>query len=60
MRSLPPTNNMQYHAYKIVKYVNVKSSIIAPAFNNVGYGIQYHFPVGANTLIELKIIVPIK
>ena len=60
MRALPPSNNMQYNAYKVVKYINVKSSIIAPAYYKMGYGIQYHFPLDAKSLLEFKIIVPLK
>jgi len=58
--TLPPSNNMQYNAYIVVKYIDVQRSIVAPAFGKLGYGIQYKTPLDVNSLIEFKFIIPIK
>ena len=43
-RSLPATSkDLPYDAYKVLTPLNVKSSVIAPAFGQPGGGIQYLF-----------------
>lgn len=58
MRSLPPNNSRQYNSYLIVKPIEVKSSIAAPWFNQIGLGIQYKFPINFEQMIQKGIIIP--
>lgn len=60
MRSLPPYNSTQYNAYSVVKPIYVKSSVVAPWFGKIGMGIQYKFPLSFSTMLDMKIIIPLK
>jgi hypothetical protein len=59
MRALPPGNTGAYNAFKVMKPFEVQSSIVSPAFNQLGLGKQYVSPVNMDTLIKRGIIVPI-
>jgi len=59
MRALPPDNTGPYNAYKVLKPFEVRSSVIAPAYGDMGFGIQYLAPVNVNTLLKRGIIAPI-
>lgn len=52
-RALPYIENQNaYHKYKVLKQIdNVTISKIAPAFNEIGGGLQYELP---NSIKELK------
>ena len=57
MRALPyGTDLSNYHQYEVIKPFEVEKSIIAPAFDNIGLGIQYRSPVSVDTLLKRGII----
>ena len=60
MRALPPNNAMQYNSYLIVKPIEVRSSVVAPWFGKIGYGMQYRLPRTINDLLKRGIIIPLK
>ncbi|WP_346320974.1 DUF6443 domain-containing protein [Chitinophaga sp. YIM B06452] len=60
MRALPPDNTGVPNAYKVMKPFEVQSSVIAPAFNQIGLGTQYLSPVNVSTLLKRGIIAPIQ
>ena len=61
MRALPPNANKSlYSSYRVVKPFPVRSSTIAPAFGQMGFGKQYLSPVSAEILLKRGIIVPRK
>jgi len=60
MRALPPNNAMQYNSYLIVKPIEVRSSVVAPWFGKIGYGVQYRLPRTINDLLKRGIIIPLK
>lgn len=47
-----------YKAYVVMKPFEVKSSVIAPAFGKLGFGIQFRTIVNAEILIKHGIIKP--
>ncbi|WP_237397878.1 MULTISPECIES: TNT domain-containing protein [unclassified Gilliamella] len=61
MRALPPSSNKSaYNVYRVIKPFEVKESIIAPAFNQIGLGTQYLSPVSVKTLLKKGIIEIVK
>ncbi|WP_317231450.1 glycohydrolase toxin TNT-related protein [Epilithonimonas zeae] len=42
MRALPPGNTGMYNAFEVIKPFSVQSSNIAPAFGQIGTGVQYY------------------
>lgn len=57
MRALPyGTDLSNYHQYEVIKPFEVESSIIAPAFDNIGLGTQYRSSVSVETLLKHGII----
>ena len=57
MRALPYNADLsQYRQFEVVKPFEVEESIIAPAFDNIGLGKQYHSKVKATTLLKKGII----
>lgn len=57
MRALPyDTDLSNYHKYEVVKPFEVEKSIIAPAFDDIGLGIQYRSPVSVDVLLKRGII----
>jgi hypothetical protein len=58
-RALPPSNSGPYKAYIVVKPFEVKSSVIAPYFGELGQGKQYFTPVSVNVLLKRQIIKPL-
>ena len=57
MRALPYDADLsQYRQFEVVKPFEVEESIIAPAFDNIGLGIQYRSPVSVDTLLKRGII----
>ena len=61
-RALPYIENLNaYHKYEVLKPIdNVTISEIAPAFEQVGGGIQYELPYNIKKLKELDYIKEIK
>jgi hypothetical protein len=61
MRSMPPgANTNVLNNYNVLKPFSVQSGTIAPAFNQLGLGIQYVTPVSASVLLKHGIITPLK
>ncbi|MDI3322371.1 glycohydrolase toxin TNT-related protein [Pinibacter soli] len=61
MRALSPaTSPMDYFQFQVLKPFPMQTSTIAPAFGEVGLGIQYKTPVGINYLQELGYIKILK
>ena len=61
MRALPPGNSGALTTYQVLKPFNVQSSSIAPAFNQIGTGIQYHSPfLNASQLVQGGYLMPVK
>jgi uncharacterized Zn-binding protein involved in type VI secretion len=59
-RALAPKSvNDPYHAYKVVKPLEVRSGEIAPAFDQPGGGIQYKAPAKVSELIRDGYLVEI-
>lgn len=57
MRALPPDADLsQYRVFEVVKPFEVEASMIPPAFNKLGFEIQFRSPVSAEILLERKII----
>ena len=57
MRALPYNEDLScYEQFEVIKPFEVKVSTIAPAFNKIGFGIQYQFPVSADILLKRGII----
>jgi hypothetical protein len=53
MRALPSNANLtQYKVFEVVKPFEVEASIIAPAFDQIGLGTQFHSPVSAEILLK--------
>ena len=50
------TDLLNYHRYEVVKPFEVEKSVIAPAFDNIGLGIQYRSLVSVDTLLKRGII----
>ncbi len=60
MRALPPGNTGNYTTFEVLKPFTVQTSRIAPAFGQIGTGIQYYSPfLNANELIMGGFIKPI-
>ncbi|WP_395057915.1 TNT domain-containing protein [Flavobacterium sp.] len=59
LRALPPGNNGNYNVYEVLKPFPVQSSIIAPAFNQVGTGTQYLAPISAKYLKDFGYIIKV-
>ncbi|HEX7661250.1 MAG TPA: TNT domain-containing protein [Pseudonocardiaceae bacterium] len=57
MRALPPgSTDRPYHVYEVVKPFEVQSGRIAPAFDQIGGGIQFLLPLRIGTLLNSGII----
>jgi hypothetical protein len=57
MRVLPPNAGLsQYRIFEVVKPFEVEASTIAPAFNQIGLGIQFRSAVSTETLLKRGII----
>ena len=53
MRALPPTTNKAgLNTYKVVKPVSAETATIAPAFNQIGLGIQHKLSDSVGNLIK--------
>ena len=53
MRALPPTTDMSsLNTYKIMKPINSETAIIAPAFNQIGLGVQHKLSEPVGTLVK--------
>lgn len=61
MRALPSGNTNVLTKYQVMKFFNIQSSTIAPAFNQVGTVVQYYSPfLNAGDLIKGGYLMPIK
>jgi hypothetical protein len=57
MRALSPIANTNIHSiFKVVKPFEVQTGLIAPAFGQIGLGIQYLSPVSVDILLKRGII----
>jgi len=58
MRGLPPeySATKPYHVYEVVKPFEIKYGPAAPAFNQIGLGMQYELPVSIEKLLERGVI----
>jgi len=60
MRALPPGNTGAYTTFEVLKPFTVQTSKIAPAFGQIGTGVQYYSPfLNAKELIMGGFIKPI-
>ncbi len=59
LRALSPGNHGIEKLYQVIKPIPVQSSIISPAFNQVGTGTQYFLPKSIDILLKRGIIVPL-
>ncbi|WP_035644073.1 glycohydrolase toxin TNT-related protein [Flavobacterium sp. ASV13] len=56
-RALPPGNTGNYNVFEVLKPFPVESSVVAPAFYQVGTGTQYLAPTNAKYLQEFGYIL---
>lgn len=57
MRALSPsTSPADYFKFEVIKPFPMRTSTIAPAFGQMGLGIQYQTPIGINYLKEFGYI----
>lgn len=57
MRALPPSADTSlYHVFEVIKPFEVETSVIAPAFGQIGLGIQYRSVVSVEVLLKRGII----
>ncbi|HWH01540.1 MAG TPA: glycohydrolase toxin TNT-related protein, partial [Pilimelia sp.] len=57
MRALPPgTAGRPYHVYEVVKPIPVRTGKIAPAFGQVGGGVQHILPLAVEKLLARHIL----
>ncbi len=50
------TEDLPQRTFEVLKPFEVKSGLVAPAFNDIGFGTQYLTPVRLKILIERGII----
>ncbi len=57
MRALPSGSDAKpFHSYEVVKPIPVKISTTAPAFGEIGGGVQHELPMSAGKLVDHGIL----
>lgn len=57
MRALPPgTNTKPYTVYRVLKPIEVTTGRIAPAFGEIGLGVQHELPTSVARLLRHKFL----
>ncbi len=61
MRALPPdSSSSPYEAYRLLKPIKVQSGPAAPAFGQIGMGMQPELPASVSDLLESQHLEVIK